>query len=38
MKIVFVETPKTCKECKYWVASTQTCGLKECRYSAYKGR
>lgn len=36
MKIVYIKTPKSCKECPYRVKGK--CTLKSCRYPAMKGR
>lgn len=34
MEIVWIETPKTCKECKHYDPRRKRCTLKECRYRA----
>lgn len=32
--VKWIETPKTCKECKYYDRNRKRCGVKVCRYPA----
>ncbi len=37
-KIVFIHTPKTCKECIYYDKQNKCCKRRVCRYFARRGR